>query len=268
MAGVDRLGGVCHRRSGPGSVGLRRRGLRSRHQPLAQPAPRPDRPGSRRHGTDRRGRVRTVCMRFVFSATQRRQHRYRPDLTPGGTTLVSGAWSLVDDRTDRNLYHPLWTGKEILFPASASHSGQRGPVPHGLSGWRLDPATGVFQAIPPGPVDDLFGDSVWTGAVLLTYNTSTADGHSRRRRDRTGPSGRLGSGHQWVDRTAQWPVHRRNSGRRLDRQRIDRMGATGPIRLESPDHRGVQLRPLSSGPHWSPQVRHRSANRRSLTIAD
>ena len=111
----------------------------------------------------------------------------------------TGTWAAVDVGDRRNLDNPLWTGKELLFPAQQTWYGfVPGPMQSNLAGWRLDPATGAWRTTPHGPVDDLRGRSLWTGGALLTYDTGT----SVTRPDGTGDH--PGEGAVWNPVTNAW----------------------------------------------------------------
>lgn len=80
-----------------------------------------------------------------------------------------------DKAAPRGLGTLLWTGSEVLSAATGPYlPSSRGPRPSGLRGARYDVTTGHWSAIAHGPVDDLMGASVWTGAALLTFDTSGA----------------------------------------------------------------------------------------------
>jgi Kelch motif len=69
---------------------------------------------------------------------------------------------------------PIWTGREILVPASQPWTGgSSGPLRRNLTGLILDPSRAAARPIPHGPADDLLADYLWTGAALLAYNTKT-----------------------------------------------------------------------------------------------
>lgn len=78
---------------------------------------------------------------------------------------------------------PLWTGSEIVMPATFYWLGaaSRGPAQMNRAGVMLDPATSATRPIRHGPVDDLNAQYLWTGAALLAFNTGTdtsdANGH-------------------------------------------------------------------------------------------
>ncbi len=85
---------------------------------------------------------------------------------------TSGTWHSMDTTQPRDLGTPLWTGRELIFPAAQPFYGDvPGPYTTGRSGWRLDLPTGTFRRIPHGPVDDLGATPVWTGAALLSVDT-------------------------------------------------------------------------------------------------
>jgi hypothetical protein len=105
---------------------------------------------------------------------------------PGGATSTSGGvhFATYDVRA-RSWTRPpappqglgvsemTWSGRELLVPAAPYYVyGASGPPQQGLRGHRYDPATRDWSVLPHGPVDDLRGQSRWTGA-LLTFNTGT-----------------------------------------------------------------------------------------------
>jgi hypothetical protein len=74
------------------------------------------------------------------------------------------------------VWNALWTGQEILIPASGSlYGGPGGTQP----GSRLDPLTGARKSIRAGPVDSLGPRYVWTGAALVAFDTRTLVSSSR-----------------------------------------------------------------------------------------
>jgi N-acetylneuraminic acid mutarotase len=87
---------------------------------------------------------------------------------PGST-----AWQDVDVTQPKDLGTPLWTGRDLLFPATQPFYGLvPSPLVQGTAGWRMDPATGKLTRLPHGPVDDLNTASIWTGAALLSFDAS------------------------------------------------------------------------------------------------
>lgn len=64
---------------------------------------------------------------------------------------------------------PVWTGRELLLPASQPwRGGGTGPIPSGLTGYRRAPSAPAWTPLPHGPVDDCTPATVWTGAALVT----------------------------------------------------------------------------------------------------
>ena len=69
---------------------------------------------------------------------------------------------------------PIWTGTVFLQPAAENWAGDAfEPMPQGLTGRLLDPATGRITDITHGPVDDLGPSSIWTGSALICFDTGT-----------------------------------------------------------------------------------------------
>ena len=69
---------------------------------------------------------------------------------------------------------PLWTGNQILLPASQPFRGGRsGPFVTNRTGLTLNQADSATSVIPHGPVDDLNPTYLWTGTALLAVNTQT-----------------------------------------------------------------------------------------------
>jgi hypothetical protein len=116
---------------------------------------------------------------------------YRLDAT-------SGRWTKVDPGELDSIGTPLWTGDEVIFPASAPFYpfGLPVPAPFNLHGLVLD-AGGTWHSMTHGPVDDLRGRSVWTGAALLTFDTGTYT---------SGPDGEMlpGAAAAWDPATDSW----------------------------------------------------------------
>ena len=74
----------------------------------------------------------------------------------------------------------LWTGRQVLIPASQLWCGYcPGPFDDDTAGVLVDPQTGSARPIPHGQPDDLGGDYLWTGSVLLAVNTTTSIGAPR-----------------------------------------------------------------------------------------
>jgi hypothetical protein len=90
------------------------------------------------------------------------EYRYDP---------AAGAWRAVSTSAPDDLGTPLWTGREVVFPATQPLRGHPGPLVSNLAGWRLDPTGGSLVRIAHGPVDDLRAASVWTGGALLSANS-------------------------------------------------------------------------------------------------
>jgi hypothetical protein len=111
----------------------------------------------------------------------------------------SGAWQTLDAAQPFDLGSPLWTGRDLIFPAAAPWLGfgSMGPPSHDLSGWRWDPSTGTRQRLAHGPVDDLNAASVWTGAALLSFDSTSV---------MSGPNGAAyqGAAGVWDPSTNQW----------------------------------------------------------------
>ena len=71
----------------------------------------------------------------------------------------------------------IWTGSEVLTPATEQCPPYSGcPPMTGRFGYRFTPRTGMWTAMPHGPVDDLSPTSLWTGASLLSFDSSTTTG--------------------------------------------------------------------------------------------
>lgn len=132
-----------------------------------------------------------------FRSVQIRPHTFELFSGIDGFTLDTSA-----DRWTRNkivpdqqhfIGQPLWTGHNLLLPASSYYCGgcAGGPPDFNLHGYLVDPDTGAATALPHGPVDDLHPQYVWTGRALLGYDTSGSTSG--------GPSGRHGPGE-----TAAW----------------------------------------------------------------
>ena len=126
----------------------------------------------------------------------------------GGTVLyrydpVSGRWSAMSGEQPLDVDASIWTGSELVIPAAAPfRAAGHGPIAFNLAGWRFVPAAdetgGRWTRITHGPVDDLRGTSVWTGAALLTIDThatiTTPDGTSIK----------AGAGAVWDPGTNTW----------------------------------------------------------------
>jgi hypothetical protein len=110
----------------------------------------------------------------------------------------SGAWQTLDAAQPIDLGSPLWTGRDLIFPAAAPWRGfGSGPPSFNMSGWRWDPSTGTWQRLAHGPVDDLNAASVWTGAALLSFDSTSV---------MSGPNGAAyqGAAGVWDPSTNQW----------------------------------------------------------------
>lgn len=93
---------------------------------------------------------------------------------------------------------PLWTGQEVLLPASQPFCGGcQAPLHTDLTGLRLDPSTSALSQIPHGPVDDAGPTDLWTGSALLAVDTRSQMG---------GPQGSLqpGAAAVWDPATGRW----------------------------------------------------------------
>jgi hypothetical protein len=82
-------------------------------------------------------------------------------------------WRTSGGQVPTDLGLPLWTGREIIFPAAFPYrGGGSGPPVFNLAGYRLNASGEDLQRLPHGPVDDMRPASVWTGAALISYNSS------------------------------------------------------------------------------------------------
>jgi hypothetical protein len=88
--------------------------------------------------------------------------------------LARGAWSRSDPPpTAAGLTALLPAADQLLLPAAPYVMfGAHGPPQMDLHGLARDPS-GTWRQLTHGPADDLRGQSVWTGAALLTFNTGT-----------------------------------------------------------------------------------------------
>jgi hypothetical protein len=86
----------------------------------------------------------------------------------------STAWQTIETAPPRDVGLPLWTGRELIFPATRPFYGygSSGPVVLNTAGWRMNPSTESLRRLPHGPVDDGNADSLWTGAALISFNTT------------------------------------------------------------------------------------------------
>lgn len=76
----------------------------------------------------------------------------------------------------RGLSRSVWTGTDLLMPTVRGIRPllSRGPPSRGVRGALWNPDTGAWRQIARGPTDDLHPQSVWTGAALLSVNTTTS----------------------------------------------------------------------------------------------
>jgi len=85
------------------------------------------------------------------------------------------------DDPHRNVYAPIWTGREVLAPAAPplcdlpDGAENCGPPATDLHGGEFDPATGSWTSIPHGPVDDDVAASVWTGDDFVEMSAGTVN---------------------------------------------------------------------------------------------
>jgi hypothetical protein len=88
---------------------------------------------------------------------------------------AADSWATVHSEGDvpAGVGDPLWTGEEVIMPASPRICAGSCPPDHGFTGHRLDPQTQIWQALALGPLDNLHPQSLWTGAALLDFNTGT-----------------------------------------------------------------------------------------------
>jgi hypothetical protein len=93
--------------------------------------------------------------------------------TLDATTQRWSANSLVPDQ-HKAVTNPLWTGHDIVLPASDIWCGVCShPRGTNLSGYLIHPDGGRIESIAHGRVDDLRPMYLWTGAALLAFNTGT-----------------------------------------------------------------------------------------------
>jgi hypothetical protein len=68
----------------------------------------------------------------------------------------------------KEVYGPLWTGREIVVPTTGIWCGPCSHPPDvNATGVRFDPRTGTSTTLPHGPASDPGSPFVWTGAALL-----------------------------------------------------------------------------------------------------
>lgn len=82
----------------------------------------------------------------------------------------TGRWEVAQaEGAPDGVGQALSTPAGLLVPAQPAVCAGPCPMRTGLAGWRL--ADGDWSRLPPGPVDDLRGRSVWTGSALVTADT-------------------------------------------------------------------------------------------------
>lgn len=142
--------------------------------------------------------VHTTAGTYVHSSWTR-QSETAPGTYQGSSgqealLLDHGRWRAVPAAVAAT--QPLWTGHELVSPAGQELTGGHGGAFEGVHGQRAVPG-GRWDDVAHGPVDDLHGVSVWTGAALLTAGTTTS---------RSGPDGtaRGGNGAAWDPTTGRW----------------------------------------------------------------
>jgi len=128
-------------------------------------------------------------------------------ISPNATSTASGIEGFTFDMTSRrwtsntlagpsvrNVVGPLWTGQQILLPASYPFCGGcSGPMMFNRTGLMLNPANSATSVIPHGPVDDLNATYLWTGAALLAVNSQGSINSSSP-----------GQGAVWDPTTTRW----------------------------------------------------------------
>jgi len=96
---------------------------------------------------------------------------------------------------------PLWTGHQILLPASVPYCGGCvGPMVFNRTGLTLNPENAATSVIPHGPVDDTNPTYLWTGAALLAVNSRSFIGGGSA----GAPSSSPGEAAVWDPRTKAW----------------------------------------------------------------
>jgi hypothetical protein len=111
---------------------------------------------------------------------------------------ATGRWNAVDLVQPKVTGDPLWTGTEVIIPASQLFDGDvPGPEMPAADGWRMNPATDAWQKMPRGPVYGLSASSIWTGAALLSFDSGLYS---------TGPTGTTypGQAAVWNPTTGRW----------------------------------------------------------------
>jgi hypothetical protein len=96
--------------------------------------------------------------------------------------LDRGRWATdpLASKAHDTVVDPIWTGRDILLPASSVWCGVcPGPFTLTSTGSQLVPATGRTRVIAHGPADDLSAQYLWTGSVLLAVNTGAYLGGGR-----------------------------------------------------------------------------------------
>jgi hypothetical protein len=110
----------------------------------------------------------------------------------------TGRWTGVTVAPPKVTGNPLWTGSEVIIPAAQPFYGDvPGPYDPNSNGWRMDLSTDSWHTLPGGPVDGLGASSIWTGAVLLSFDSGTYT---------TGPQGTTypGQAAAWDPASGHW----------------------------------------------------------------
>jgi hypothetical protein len=102
----------------------------------------------------------------------------RSDAWTPGTQLENGSSGLDGPG---GVSAALWTGREVVLPASRDFPGSAaggglGPDGMGLHGFRYDPLTRTYRAIAHARIDDGSRDWVWTGGALVRTSQAGSSG--------------------------------------------------------------------------------------------
>jgi len=112
----------------------------------------------------------------------------------------ASSWARVKDQlpSSTGVQTPLWTGRELLLPASQNYCGNAScPATLEAPGHRYDPAAGAWRPMSLAPRPDVGWAAVWTGSALLRVDGGVETG---------GPHGRTGPGDllAWDPSTDRW----------------------------------------------------------------
>jgi hypothetical protein len=92
--------------------------------------------------------------------------------------LVRGTWQRLNVQWPQHrTVTPILAGSRVLLAPSPTWCGCSIPFTGGSNGWSLNPETLTITKLPPGPLDVMGPQILWTGAAEISLNANGQDGN-------------------------------------------------------------------------------------------